>query len=179
MKSLKVDYENRSFYAFQGSEEVITVWHQYHLVQMFLIFVLRVHFLESPINLLLFSSKSFYMILYDYALYIAKRYSFCFKYSFLLQRVMGQKFMLVALLSGIQWAKILLKLTIYQQILLLTNVSVLFLACPVSVPSEVHLRNYFYFAFPQMAVGVCPLEIKSWLCFSPFKLDIDAISTII
>jgi hypothetical protein len=78
-----------------------------------------------------------------------------------MQRVTGQKYMLVALLFGIQSVKTLLKLTIYQQILLLTNASVLFRACPVSMSSEMLLRSYMHFAFPQMGVGMCPLVLNS------------------
>jgi hypothetical protein len=74
---------------------------------------------------------------------------------------MGQKSMLVALLFGIQSVKILLKLTVYQQIHLLTNVSVLFHACPVSMSSEMPLRSYMHFAFPQMGVGMRPSVINS------------------
>ena len=74
---------------------------------------------------------------------------------------MDQKFTLVALLFEIQSVKILLKLTIYQQILLLTNVSVLFHVRLVSVFSEMHLRNCLRFAFPQMEVGMCPSVLKS------------------
>ena len=105
-------------------------------------------------------SKIFFLLLY-----VIKTYHKIVIYIFiclnLLQRAMDQKFTLVALLFEIQSTKILLKLTIYKQILLLTNVFVLFHAHPVSVFLEVHLRNYLHFAFPQMEVGMCPLVLKS------------------
>lgn len=66
---------------------------------------------------------------------------------------MGQKFMLVALLFGIQLVRILLKLTVYHQIHLLTNVSVLFHAHLVSMFSGMHWKSYLHFAFPQTEVG--------------------------
>ena len=119
-------------------------------------------------------------------MYVIKTYHKIVIYIFiclnLLQRAMDQKFTLVALLFEIQSTKILLKLTIYKQILLLTNVFVLFHARPVSVYLEVHLRNYLHFAFPQMEVGMCPLVLKSWLCFAlqlAFKWDLDVLSTIL
>ena len=69
------------------------------------------------------------------------------------QRVMDQKFMLAALPSGIQLARILLKLTAFLQIHLLTNASALFHAPLVLAFLEMHWKNYLSFAFPLLEVG--------------------------
>ena len=70
-----------------------------------------------------------------------------------MQRVMDPKFMLVALPFEIQLVRILLKLTVYLQIHLLTNVSALFPALLVLVFLELHWRSYLHFAFPLLEVG--------------------------
>jgi hypothetical protein len=66
---------------------------------------------------------------------------------------MDQKFMLVALPSGIQLARILLKLTAFLQTHLLTNASALFPDPLVLVFLEMHWKSYLHFAFPLLEVG--------------------------
>lgn len=81
---------------------------------------------------------------------------------------MGQKYMFVALLFEIQSVKILQKLTVYLQIHLLTNVSVLFHAHQVSVYLRMHWKNYLHFVFPQVEVGEYSVgEILSCLSTQP------------
>lgn len=71
----------------------------------------------------------------------------------LLQREMGQKSMSVALLFGIQFAKILLKPIVYLQTHLLTNAYVLFHVPLALVFSAMHWRKYMHYAFLLLEVG--------------------------
>lgn len=68
--------------------------------------------------------------------------------------------MLVALLSGTQLVRILLKLTVYLQIHLLINVSVLFHGHPAFVYLRMHWKNYLHFVFPLMEVGENPMMVN-------------------
>lgn len=70
-----------------------------------------------------------------------------------MQRAMGQKFMSVALLLETLLVRILPKPTAFHQILMLINVSVLFLVHPASMSLKMRWRNYLLCASPAVGVG--------------------------
>ena len=89
---------------------------------------------------------------------------------------MDPKFMLVALPFEIQLVRILLKLTVYLQIHLLTNVSALFPALLVLVFLELHWRSYLHFAFPLLEVGKYLLVMEGSLIWLAIGENWDSVT---